>query len=232
MWRGINMHLLTHNHPFPLEMPCHRFKFLVMNFYFQVWSFIFYSPTKEPQSQKKTTEEPTTLFRWKCSCHRAIPPLVLDLPFANVINAPAMHFSKLEQTKPTGGELKGAGVVEKTIHFWPASTSANSSSCHLAHRARLEACNAPALTRWSRKMLWIKFSMGKMGLWRLSRGQTGRSSVSLGKLPFPMFSVLTALKTRGWRNVWNFSWFKKRTTFAFCLEFNSASVQKNCWAQV
>ena len=75
-------------------------------------------------------------------------------------------------------------------------------------------------------MLWIKFSMGKMGLWRLSRGQTGRSSVSLGKLPSPMFSVLTALKTRGWRNVWNFSWFKKRTTFAFCLEFNSASVQK------
>ena len=70
MWRGINMHLLTHNHPFPLEMPCHRFKFLVMNFYFQVWSFIFYSPTKEPQNQKKTTEEPTTLFRWKCSCHR------------------------------------------------------------------------------------------------------------------------------------------------------------------
>ena len=117
MWRGINMHLLTHNHPFPLEMPCHRFKFLVMNFYFQVWSFIFYSPTKEPQNQKKTTEEPTTLFRWKCSCHRAIPPLVLDLPFANVINAPAMHFSKLEQTKPTGGELKGAGVVEKPSIF-------------------------------------------------------------------------------------------------------------------
>ena len=151
---------------------------------------------------------------------------------ANVINAPAMHLFKTWANKADRRGVEGCRCGGKNIHFWPASTSANSSSCHLAHRARLEACNAPALTRWSRKMLWIKFSMGKMGLWRLSRGQTGRSSVSLGKLPFPMFSVLTALKTRGWRNVWNFSWFKKRTTFAFCLEFNSASVQKNCWAQV
>ena len=108
MWGrgGINMHLLTHNHPFPLEMPCHRFKFLVMNFYFQVWSFIFYSPTKEPQNQKKTTEEPTTLFRWKCSCHRAIPPLVLDLPLLMLLMRPRCTFQNLSKQSRQAGSWR------------------------------------------------------------------------------------------------------------------------------
>ena len=115
MWRGINMHLLTHNHPFPLEMPCHRFKFLVYELLLPALKFYLLFPNQ--RTKKESTKEPTTLFRWKCSCHRAISPLVLDLPLLMLLMRPRCTCSKLEQTKPTGGELKGAGVVEKTSIF-------------------------------------------------------------------------------------------------------------------
>ena len=53
MWRGINMHLLTHNHPFPLEMPCHRFKFLVYELLLPALKFYLLFPNQRTKEPKK-----------------------------------------------------------------------------------------------------------------------------------------------------------------------------------
>ena len=61
MWRGINMHLLTHNHPFPLEMPCHRFKFLVYELLLPALKFYLLFPnqrTKEPKKNQPKNQPP------------------------------------------------------------------------------------------------------------------------------------------------------------------------------
>ena len=55
---------------------------------------------------------------------------------------PRCTYSKLEQTKRTGGGLKGAGVPEKSGIFDPRLPRIQAPVTR-DHRSRLKACNAP-----------------------------------------------------------------------------------------
>ena len=122
------MHLLTHNHPFPLEMPCHRFKFLVYELLLPALKFYLLFPnqrTKEPKknqpkNQRTKKNQPKNQPPFSTGNAPVIAPSLLlssTCPLLMLLMRPRCTCSKLEQTKPTGGELKGAGVVEKTSIF-------------------------------------------------------------------------------------------------------------------
>ena len=102
---------------------------------------------------------------------------------ANVINAHDAHFSELEQTKRTGAGAKSAGVLKK-LRLFDRATSVELSRCHPSMQ-----CNLEIESERKSEDVAEKIFNEKKSSWGLRRGQQGESGVSLGKLPFSMFSV-------------------------------------------
>ena len=111
------------------------------------------------------------------------PCLVLD-PHLLMLLMPAMHiFSELEQTKRTGAGAKSAGVLKK-LRLFDRATSVELSRCHPSMQ-----CNLEIESERKSEDVAEKIFNEKKSSWGLRRGQQGESGVSLGKLPFSMFSV-------------------------------------------
>ena len=130
-------------------------------------------------------------------------PLSCPQPaLANVINAPARcTYSKLEQTKRTGGGWR-VQVCWKSFSIFdpplpriqaPVTRATAPVSRHAMPWTNLQDWVWTRIVRCrGENFQWEKYGAG------VEEGATGSSSrgVSLGKLPFYMFSVLTALEIR------------------------------------